>query len=165
MLTEARARRWDLRDGEPLRRLREQRAALDKTNVTLGAWVMAGLACPFLTEVQDCAVYAARPACCRLYCVATLPEDCDTRTVADVGVLDLGGATARSLITMMHLSAEVGLLSCGFSPMPVALHLASVLMGRGVVAVNEELRADVMDSDLRLGLRWSYLAVPQRRAS
>lgn len=156
-LSEARARGWNVRVGAPAERLSTQRAALREPVMTQAVWVQRRVPCPFLTDTAECSIYAMRPCPCRAYLVVSEPRHCDTRVEATVGVLDTSAFQWQILRGLTELSAEMGLLSCGFSPTAFALDLAAVLMTKGVDAANEALRAERMASHVSCATRWHHL--------
>jgi Fe-S-cluster containining protein len=52
--------------------------ALDKIGVDVLAWQYfeAGARCPFLSDAEECVIYADRPLSCRVYLVTSDPAHC-----------------------------------------------------------------------------------------
>jgi Fe-S-cluster containining protein len=157
-LVAARDRGYTLHAREPQDRLRAQLALLTELGTTSTAWGDRRLPCVFLAATGDCAVYAERPTICRTYHVVTPAELCDTRGgIRGIAIVNDRALSMRSFVAMSTLATEMGLLSFGLAPLPVALRLAATLMRDGIAAVNEELRRETMETDHKCCVRWAHL--------
>lgn len=91
----------------------------------------AGTRCVYQTDDNMCAVYDARPMCCRRYFVACPPEKCSPSWRDKVPVLNLSWLDGTYLEIMIGLNAMLELYKPVFGTLPFMAVMATRLLASG----------------------------------